>query len=156
MGHTMTVKTVEVQYTGEGEPDFMREQLDQPQAAAFYLGQLIPQLSDSDQEVFGILALDGRHRLIGHKAISVGTKNQAPVDAQKLFRSALYLDATGIILFHTHPSGDLDPSRDDLDLTRRLVRGGQCVGISVLDHFIFTSDGRWVSLRSARSELFAA
>jgi DNA repair protein RadC len=156
MAHTMTVKTVQVRYTGEGEPDFLRERLDMPQRAAEYLGNLIPQLADSDQEVFGIVALDGRHRLIGHKAISIGTKNQAPVDAQKLFRTALYLDAVGLILFHTHPSGDLEPSRDDLDLTRRLVRGGQVIGVDVLDHFIFTCDGRWISLRTSRSDLFSA
>ncbi len=58
------------------------------------------------------------------------------------------------LLFHNHPSGDLEPSKDDLDLTRRLVRGGQVVGVSVLDHLV-VAGGRWLSLRSARGELFA-
>ena len=67
---------------------------------------------------------------------------------------ALLEKASGVLLFHNHPSGSLDPSRDDLDLTRRLVMGGQLVGVSVHDHLIIGS-GRWLSLRSARSELFS-
>jgi DNA repair protein RadC len=75
------------------------------------------------------------------------------VDGAELFRLALLDRASGVLLFHNHPSGDLDPSRDDLDLTRRLAMGGQLVGVSVHDHLIIAS-GRWLSLRSARSELF--
>jgi DNA repair protein RadC len=75
------------------------------------------------------------------------------VDAAELFRLAVLDRATGLLLFHNHPSGDLEPSRDDLDLTRRLVRGGQVVGVSVLDHLI-VAGGRWLSLRSSRSDLF--
>jgi DNA repair protein RadC len=68
---------------------------------------------------------------------------------------ALLDRASGVLLFHNHPSGDLDPSRDDLDLTRRLVKGGNLVGVAVHDHLIVASS-RWLSLRSVRAELFAS
>jgi DNA repair protein RadC len=126
---------------------------DQPAIAAGLVLDLL-QTRDQDAETFGILALDGRHRVTGFKFLTQGTATQAPVDGGKLFRTALHLDARGVLLFHNHPSGDLQPSRDDLDLTRRLVMAGQIVGIPVHDHIICAL-GRWISLRSGRPELFA-
>jgi len=76
------------------------------------------------------------------------------VDGAELFRLALLDRATGVLLFHNHPSGDLEPSRDDLELTRRLVMGGRLVGVSVHDHLI-VAGGRWLSLRSSRADIFA-
>jgi DNA repair protein RadC len=83
----------------------------------------------------------------------VGTRRQAPVEPAEVFRTALLDDAVGLIVFHNHPSGRLEPSRDDIELTRRLVRGGDTVGISVLDHLV-VAGSRWMSLRSSRPELF--
>jgi len=127
------------------------ERLDQPQIAGEFL---VRRLHHESREVFGFLSLDGRHRYLGIHELSLGTRNQAPVDAAELFRRAVLDRAAGVLLFHNHPSGDLEPSRDDLDLTRRLARGGQLVGVSVLDH-ILVAGGRWLSLRSARADLFA-
>lgn len=156
MAHTMRVRTVDVHYEG---PSIDRERLDQPEIAGEFLTSWVANMShrdgiDSDAERFGFLALDGRHRLLGVKVLSIGTSTQCPVDGRKLFKAALYLDAFGIILFHNHPSDDLEPSRDDMDLTRRLVMGGQFLGVSVHDHFIIAG-GRWVSLRSTHADLFA-
>jgi DNA repair protein RadC len=113
---------------------------------------------DHGSEHFLILALDGRHRVNGFKVHSSGTRNQAPVDSAAIFRTALALDAAGIILAHNHPSGQLEPSRDDLDLTKRLVQAGNVVGVGVWDHIITTGptpfDDRWLSLRRSRPGLF--
>lgn len=127
------------------------ERLDQPRAAGEFL---VRRLGHEDREIFGILSLDGRHRFIAVHELSLGTRTQAPVDAGELFRRAVLDRAAGVLLFHNHPSGDLEPSRDDIDLTRRLVRGGQLVGVSVLDHLL-VAGGRWLSLRSTRSDLFS-
>lgn len=127
------------------------ERLDQPQLAGEFL---IRRLHTENREVFGFVSLDSRHRYLGYHELSLGTRNQAPVDAAELFRLAVLDRAGGLLLFHNHPSGDLEPSRDDLELTRRLVRGGQVVGVSVLDHLI-VAGGRWLSLRSVRAELFS-
>jgi len=127
------------------------ERLDQPQFAGEFL---VRRLHTESREVFGFLSLDGRHRFVEYHELTLGTRNQAPVDAGELFRLAVLDRAMGLLLFHNHPSGDLEPSRDDLELTRRLVRGGAVVGVAVLDHLI-VAGGRWLSLRSARSELFS-
>ncbi|MFV2072343.1 MAG: DNA repair protein RadC [Thermoanaerobaculales bacterium] len=127
------------------------ERLDQPQIAGEFL---VRRLGRESREVFGFLSLDGRHRFVSSHELTLGTRTQAPVDAAELFRLALQDRASGVLLFHNHPSGDLEPSRDDLDLTRRLVRGGLVVGVTVLDHLI-VAGGRWLSLRSTRADLFA-
>ena len=126
------------------------ERLDQPQIAGEFL---VSRLQRESREVFGFVSLDGRHRFLAIHELSLGTRTQAPVDGGELFRLALLDRASGVLLFHNHPSGDLDPSRDDLDLTRRLAMGGSLVGVSVHDHLIVAS-GRWLSLRSARPEIF--
>jgi DNA repair protein RadC len=142
------------------EPDNKVEGIraDQPGIAAQVCQDLL-QTVDPDGETFGFLVLDDRHHVSGFKLLTMGTRTQAPVDGAKLFRCALAMDARGIILFHNHPSGDLAPSRDDLDLTRRLVLGGTFLGISVHDHIICTPDrgngGEWISLRSTQPDLFA-
>jgi DNA repair protein RadC len=127
------------------------ERLDQPQIAGEFL---VSRLQGESREVFGFVGLDGRHRFLAIHELSLGTRTQAPVDGAELFRLALLDRACGVLLFHNHPSGDLEPSRDDLDLTRRLVMGGQLVGVTVHDHLIIGS-GRWLSLRSARAEIFS-
>jgi len=125
---------------------------DGPQAAGPLCMDLL-QTVDQDAETFGFLALDTRHAVTGFKLLSLGTATQAPVDGGKLFRCALAMDARSLIIFHNHPSGSLEPSRDDLDLTRRLSMGGDLIGIKIQDHIIIAR-GRWVSLKSMRPEIF--
>lgn len=116
---------------------------------------LLRRLQVERREVFGFLTVDGRHRLIRSHEHSLGTRTQAPVDPAELFRRALGDGAAGVMLFHNHPSGQLEPSRDDLDLTRRLVRAGEIVGVAVWDHVI-VGCGQWLSLRRSRPALFSA
>jgi DNA repair protein RadC len=116
---------------------------------------LLRRLQVERREVFGFLTVDGRHRLIRSHEHSLGTRTQAPVDPADLFRKALGDGAAGVLLFHNHPSGQLEPSRDDIDLTRRLVRAGEVVGVAVWDHVI-VGCGQWLSLRRSRPGLFAA
>jgi DNA repair protein RadC len=127
-----------------------RERLDSPDVAAEYLRR---RLQTERRELFGFLTLDARRRLLRCHELTRGTRSQATVDPAEVFRNALLDDASGVLVFHNHPSGDLDPSRDDLDLTRRLARGGEVVGIRLLDHLV-VAGSRWLSLRSARPDLF--
>jgi DNA repair protein RadC len=127
------------------------KRLDQPHIAGEFL---VSRMQPETREIFGFISLDGRHRFLANHELSLGTRTQAPVDGAELFRLALLDRASGVLLYHNHPSGDLAPSRDDIDLTRRLVLGGTLVGVSVHDHFIVAA-GRWLSLRSARAEIFS-
>lgn len=98
------------------------------------------------QEIFVALLLDARHRLIRRVMVSMGTLSSAVVHPRDVFREAIRRNAAAVILAHNHPSGNPEPSADDLELTQRLARIGALVGIEVLDHLIVTRGG-YVSLR---------
>ena len=121
-----------------------------PEAAGEYL---VSRLARERREIFGFLSLDARHRFIAINDLTLGTRTQAPVDPAEVFRRALLDDANGVLAYHNHPSGDLEPSRDDLGLTRRLVEVGRVLGVPVHDHLIVAGT-RWLSLRSVRPRVF--
>jgi len=149
--HTVSVVCDHAQPDKDG---IIGYQADKPENAGRLVLDLLATV-DPDGETFGIVTLDGRHRVTGFKLLTQGTRTQAPVDGRKLFRAAMKMDAVSVILFHNHPSGDPEPSRQDLDLTRRLVLGGKVVGIDVVDHILTTPNDRWVSLRSTRADVFS-
>ncbi len=100
-----------------------------------------------DQEVLGALYLDTRNRLIAERELYRGTLNRAAVEPRAILKEGLLAGASGLIVFHTHPSGDPGPSAEDIAFTRRLAEAGEVVGIRLVDHLVLGSVGRWVSLR---------
>jgi len=132
------------------------DRLDKPEVAGPWIVRLLAGAElDPSLEQFGFIALDSRHHLLGWRNLHTGTTDQCPADPRTVFRHALAMDAAGIVLYHTHPSGDLDPSRDDLELTRRLAEGGRVLSLPVLDHIIAAPSRRWLSLRTVRPEIFS-
>lgn len=121
-----------------------RPPLAHPAAVAGYLAL---RYAVRDQEVMGALFLDGRHRLLADRELFRGTLSRAAVEPRALLREGLLLGAAGLILFHTHPSGDPAPSAEDLAFTRRMVDAGEAVGVRLVDHLVVGSVGRWASLR---------
>ncbi len=95
-------------------------------------------LGREKKEHFAILLLDSRNNLIKISDISVGTLNANLVHPREIFNEALRQNAASIILIHNHPSGDPEPSRDDIEVTKRIVEAGKTMGIDVLDHIIIT------------------
>ncbi|WP_197460241.1 JAB domain-containing protein [Sphingorhabdus sp. M41] len=93
-----------------------------------------------------VLFLDSRNRLISDEVVSRGTISEAPIYPREILKRALALDATALILAHNHPSGDPNPSEGDIDATRRLLKAGKELGLTVHDHIIVGSEG-WISLR---------
>ncbi len=106
---------------------------------------IAPRLSGLKQEHFLCLYLDIKKRLIREETISIGTLDTSVVHPRDVFKGAVSHLASSIILAHNHPSGDPEPSDEDITLTRTLVDAGRLMGISVLDHII-VGDGRFVSL----------
>jgi DNA repair protein RadC len=104
-----------------------------------------PRLGGEAQEHFLALALDARNRVRREVTVARGTLTSCPVHPREVFRPLIREAAASCLLLHNHPSGDAEPSLDDLSLTRRLVRAGALVGIPVVDHLIVTSTG-YVSL----------
>lgn len=97
---------------------------------------LIPRFGSVGTEVFGLLVLDARRRLLRVLQVSRGGADHAPAHPRDVFRAALSANAGAVVLFHTHPSGDPSPSADDIRLTHQLVLAGGVVGVPVLDHLI--------------------
>jgi DNA repair protein RadC len=114
-----------------------------PRDVAAYL---MPQFGSCAVEQFGIVLLDVKHRVLKTRLVSVGSLDTSVVHPRELFRVAVLGGAAAVVLFHNHPSGDPTPSREDLELTRRLVAAGDLMGIDILDHIIL-ADSRFVSLR---------
>lgn len=121
-----------------------REPLSHPAAVASYLSL---RYTIRDQEVMGALYLDTRNRLIAECEIYRGTLNRAAVEPRAVLKRGLLADAAGLILFHTHPSGDPSPSAEDLAFTRRMAEAGEVVGVRLVDHLILGAAGRWTSLQ---------
>ncbi|HET9315727.1 MAG TPA: DNA repair protein RadC [Vicinamibacteria bacterium] len=107
---------------------------------------LLPRYGARPVETFGLLALDVRHRLKREAVISVGCLTSSLVHPREVFQEAVVARAAALVLFHNHPSGDPEPSAEDLALTRRLAAAGTLMGIEVLDHLILGA-GRFVSLK---------
>jgi len=107
---------------------------------------LVPQFGALPVEHFGLLLLDTKHRVTRVTLLSVGTLDASIVHPREVFRAAASGGAAAIVLFHNHPSGDPAPSDDDIALTRRLIRAGDLMGITVLDHVI-VAENRYASLR---------
>lgn len=95
-----------------------------------------PRLRRMRQEVFCVLLLDSRHRLLREVEVSRGSLNQSLVHPREVFAPALRESAAAILVAHNHPSGDPQPSREDHDVTRRLVRAGDILGVPLLDHIV--------------------
>lgn len=102
-------------------------------------------LEGSPQERFGVITLDTKNQLIGVHLITVGTLDCSLVHPREVFRPAILQNASSIILFHNHPSGDPTPSKADFDVTRRLKNAGTLIGIDVIDHIVI-GDGATLSL----------
>jgi DNA repair protein RadC len=122
-----------------------RPQLTSPREVAAHL---MPQYGSCAVEQFGVLLLDTKHRVLKTRLLSVGSLDASVVHPREVFRAAVLGGAAAVVLFHNHPSGDPTPSREDCELTRRLVAAGDLMGIDVLDHVIL-ADTRYVSLRES-------
>src|SRR5262249_18978727 len=107
---------------------------------------LSAELRGLGQETFHALLLDGKHRLRRHERISQGTLTSSLVHPREVFGPALREGAAALIVVHNHPSGDPEPSAEDLDVTRRLVEVGRILGVPLLDHVVI-ADAGYVSIR---------
>ena len=105
-------------------------------------------IGETDREVFVIAMLTVRHRVLGLHTVSVGCLTSSLVHPREVFRPAIMAGfCAALLLAHNHPSGDPEPSAEDLALTRRLAAAGTLLGIEVLDHLILGEAGRFVSLK---------
>ena len=98
------------------------------------------------QEHFICLALNSRNEVIDSEALFKGTINECLTHPREVFRFAMMNNAASVIIAHNHPSKNLTPSAEDKALTKRMMEAGKIVGICVLDHIVFCSNG-YISMR---------
>ena len=120
-----------------------RPHLHTPGEAAPFLAQYI---GDIDREAFVVTMLTVRHRVLGLHTVSVGCLTSSLVHPREVFKPAILSGSAGLLIAHNHPSGDPEPSMEDVALTRRLVAAGTLLGIEILDHLVLGEAGRFVSL----------
>ena len=96
----------------------------------------VSDIREQRREHFKTMFLNARNQVIHHEITSIGSLSSAIVHPREVFRTACEYSAASVILAHNHPSGDVSPSQDDINLTRRLVQAGEIMGIDVLDHII--------------------
>lgn len=97
--------------------------------------------ADRKQERFVCCSLNGAHEIIAARVVSVGLVNRTVVHPREVFADPLQDRACAVIVGHNHPSGRLEPSPEDLEITKRLSEAGQLLGISLLDHLVFSGEG---------------
>jgi DNA repair protein RadC len=117
--------------------------IDSPGAAAAALSH---ELMWMTQEKFAVVLLDVKNRLLGTQIITIGTATETLAPPREIFREVLRQGATRVIVAHNHPSGSLEPSTEDLKLTKQLLAGAELLNIPLLDHLIL-GHGDWASLR---------
>lgn len=102
-------------------------------------------LHEEPEEHFCILCLNAKNKIVGIHTISIGSLSSSIVHPREVFKAAMLNNAASIILAHNHPSGDPEPSREDIETTRRLINAGEIMGIKVLDHVIIGE--RYLSMK---------
>lgn len=117
--------------------------VDSPQAAAAALSH---ELMWQKQERFAIVMLDVKNQLIASQVITIGTATETLAHPREIFREAIRQSATRIIIAHNHPSGSVEPSQEDIALTKQLLEAAQVLNIPLLDHLIL-GNGDYQSLR---------
>ncbi len=104
------------------------------------------ELAGSDREMLLSVMLTSKNHLIGVETVTIGSINATIITPRDIFKSAILANAVSIIVCHNHPSGSLEPSGSDIEITKHLIEAGELLGIKVLDHLIVSNQG-YKSLR---------
>ena len=99
------------------------------------------ELVNSDREILLSVMLTVKNDLIGVETVSIGSITASTTTPRDIFKSAILANAVAIIVCHNHPSGELTPSKNDIEITKQLIAAGELLGIKVLDHLIVSNQG---------------
>jgi len=110
---------------------------------------LRPLFAELDREQFVVLMLDAQHRPLGMSVISIGSLTASIVHPREVFKAAILSNSAAVIIAHNHPSGSVEPSPEDLEISRRLREAGEILGIRVLDSIILGAGSAFYSFVDA-------
>jgi len=141
MNNTQTRKTLKILSLEQKTDKRLRGEfpasIKSPEDAADIIKKYI---GDDDRESFVILLLDTKHKVNWLHTVSIGSLNASIVTPRETFKAAILANASAIILGHNHPSTNCSPSREDINITKRLQDVGELLGISIIDHIIVGGD----------------
>ena len=113
---------------------------DAAKVAAHFIG-------DDDREVFLVMCLNTKNEVVAVHRCHIGSLNSSIVHPREVFKAAILNNSASIIVAHQHPSGDVTPSREDVEMTKRLAEAGRILGIEVLDHLVINYKAEYTSLK---------
>ena len=122
-----------------------RKRITQPEDA---YQMLINYFDGIDREQFVVMMTDTKNKVIGINTVSIGCLDRTIIHPREVFKPAILCNAAAIIIAHNHPSGNAEPSKDDIKTTEQLVNAGKLLGITVLDHMTI-GEGEFTSLKQA-------
>jgi DNA repair proteins len=146
MGVRLNIFSIRQVKESSGIYDVDNKRINSPEDANNIINKVL-NLSDRAEEVFGILTLSTKNQVAGVHIISIGTLNSSLIHPREVFKAAILNNAASIIAFHNHPSGDSTPSKEDVQVTQRLIDAGNILGINVFDHIV-VGENEFTSLKS--------
>jgi DNA repair protein RadC len=141
------IDIVKIQMIRDGSVEYGKKAISKPEDLA-ELG--LKFLKDADREMFVLVCLNAKNFINCIHLVSIGTLDKAVLSPREVMKAALLSNASSIAFIHNHPSGDAEPSPEDVSLTRRLVKCADLFNIKILDHVIVADDGHYESFREKR------
>ncbi|WP_027400088.1 JAB domain-containing protein [Anaerovorax odorimutans] len=138
------VNIVNVKLVKEKSIKYQPRKITTPKDVVNLVGNL---LIDCDREKLILITLNVKNEPTFIEVVSVGNLQSAIIHPREIFKTAILGNAANIIICHNHPSGDLEPSKEDIKITQRLKECGKLMGIELTDHIIIGSEGRFCSLQ---------
>ena len=137
---------------GEGAALYSTEPLSSPREAISVMGEMLKGL---DREMCCVINVDNHLKPINYNIVSIGGIDSSLVPIQNVFKSAILSNAKSVIMMHNHPSGNITPSKEDINITRRLTEAGKLMDVPILDHVIIAGvSGNYFSFRDHYPEMF--
>ena len=127
------IDIVKIRLVKDSKHEYRKDTFDNPKDVAAFVRKLLRSI---DREVFGVINIDSSNKLNSVNFVSTGSLNSTLTHPREVFKSSILANAASVILFHNHPSGRVNYSHDDLEITKLLVKAGEILGIIVLDHVI--------------------
>lgn len=142
--HNKRVNIVSVKLIKESSILYKGRKINSPQDAVNLVNDFV---SDCDREMLLLCCLNTKNQPTSISTISIGSLNASIVHPREVFKAAILSNASSIILFHNHPSGDPQESQEDINITKRLYEVGKLVGIDVIDHIIVGDNSKFTSFK---------
>lgn len=143
----MKIPIIKLQLTMDKSVEYLRVDLSSTGKAAGWMGKLI---GNSNREQVAVVCCDSGFQATHVDIVSIGAVDCSYFNISEIFKLAVMTNASGIMMFHNHPSGRVVPSQADIEVTEKIVGAGKLLGIKLIDHIIIGSTGKYYSLRENR------